>query len=283
LGGGFRRVLLRGDTDFSQSEQLDRWDGESRVRFILGYDARPNLVEMAEQLPQNAWKVLQRPPRYEVRTQPRPRRENVKERVVREREYENQRLLSEQVAEFAYRPTACRKSYRMVVVRKNLSVEKGERRLFDDVRYFFYITNDKTSAASEIVFLANDRCHQENLIEQLSNGVRSLRAPVDSLVANWAYMVMTSLAWNLKAWAALVLPERPGRWSERHRQQKQAVLKMEFKKFLHAFIRLPCQIVRTARRIVYRVLAWNQWQPVLFRLLGVLERPARPVPHPLRC
>ena len=31
--GGFRRVLPRGDTKFSQSEHLDRWDDDPRVRF----------------------------------------------------------------------------------------------------------------------------------------------------------------------------------------------------------------------------------------------------------
>ena len=270
LRGGFRQVLLRGDTDFSQTEHLDRWDADPRVRFIFGYDATANLREIADNLPAKAWSRLERPPRYEVQTEPRERPDRVKERIVRQRQFENQRLESEEVAEFEYRPTACGKSYRMVVVRKNLSVQRGQQRLFQDCKYFFYISNERESSVSEIVFAANDRCDQENLIEQLSNGVRSLRAPVDSLVSNWAYMVMTALAWDLKAWWALLLPEQPGRWQERHRAEKQAVLKMEFKKFLNGFIQIPCQIVRTARRIVYRVLAWNPWQPVFFRLLSVL-------------
>ena len=97
-------------------------------------------------------------------------------------------------------------------MRKNLSVEKGEKVLFDDVRYFFYITNDRARSASEVVFCANDRCDQENLIAQLSGGVRALAAPVDTLTSNWAYMVMASLAWTLKAWFALSLPET-GRWA----------------------------------------------------------------------
>ena len=61
------------------------------------------------------------------------------------------------------------------------------------------------------MFLANGRCNQENLIEQLKNGVCALQAPVDNLVSNWAYMVMGSLAWTVKAWYALILPEK-GRW-----------------------------------------------------------------------
>src|SRR5687768_14705456 len=140
--GGFRRVLLRGDTDFSQTEHLDRWDADPRVRFLFGYDAMSNLKALAEDLPEKAWRTLRRPPRYEVRTQPRQRPDNVKERIVVARQFENLRLEGEEVAEFSYRPTACTKDYRMVVVRKNLSRQKGEAVLFDEIRYFFYLTND---------------------------------------------------------------------------------------------------------------------------------------------
>src|SRR5215471_19087499 len=77
--GGFRRVLLRGDTDFSQTEHLDRWNADARVRFIFGYDALPNLKGLAEDLPARAWRPLERPARYEVATQPRIRPDNVKE------------------------------------------------------------------------------------------------------------------------------------------------------------------------------------------------------------
>jgi len=101
--------------------------------------------------------------------------------------------------------------------------------------------------------------------------VRALTAPVDTLESNWAYMLMTSLAWNLKAWWALWPTEAPGRWSERHRDDKATILGMEFKTFLNAFIRMPCQIVRTGRRIVYRLLNWNPWQHVFFRTFEQLR------------
>jgi len=168
------------------------------------------------------------------------------------------------VAEFEYRPTKCHKTYRIVVLRKNLSVEQGEQRLFDEIRYFFYITNDRASSAAEIVHQANERCNQENLIEQLKNGVQAMRMPVDTLVSNWAYMVMASLAWTLKAWFALLLPTE-GRWADKYVAEKQSVLTLEFKRFRQAFIELPCQIVKTGRRIVYRLLSWNRWLPVFFR------------------
>jgi len=260
---GFRNILIRGDTDFTQSQHLDRWDARG-ARFIFGINAMPNLIEIADNLPAGLWKPLLRPAKYEVKTQPRRRPANVKEQIVVERQYENIRLQSEDVAEFAYRPTKCDKTYRMVVLRKNLSVERGEKVLFDDIRYFFYITNDYKSSPVEIVRSANGRCNQENLNEQLKNGVKAMRMPVDNLVSNWAYMVMASLAWTLKAWFALLLPEK-GRWGKKHKREKQAVLKMEFKKFRNAFVQLPCQVIKTSRMIVYRLLCWNHWVGVFFR------------------
>jgi len=268
---GFRRTVLRGDTDFSQTQHLDLWAGLPGVTFIFGYDARSNLLELAEGLPTTAWKRLDRPARYEVKTQPRQRPEKVKDRIVRERKFDVLRLKSEEVAEFEYRPTACANPYRMVVIRKHISKEKGEQVLFPEVRHFFYITNDRNATAAEIVFEANDRCNQENLLAQLHDGVGALQAPVNTLESNGAWMVMTALAWNLKAWWALMLPASPGRWQERHQAQKQWVLKMEFRTFLNAFVLLPCQIVRTGRRLVYRLLGWNPHLPILFRLVHTLR------------
>ena len=268
---GFQRILLRGDTDFTQTQQLDGWSDDPRIRFIFGIDAMPVLKGMADDLPQHAWRPLHRRVKHERRGAPRRRPKNVKEQVVREREFENIRLKSEEIAESDYRPGACQKTYRLVVVRKNLSVERGENALFDDVRYFFYISNDRVSTAEQIVFQANERCNQENVIEQLKNGARALLAPVDTLVSNWAYMTMGSLAWNLKAWWALILPQRPGRWAEQHRSEKATVLRMEFKKFLACFMQIPCQIVRTGRRILFRMLAWNPWQLIFYRVYEVLR------------
>src|SRR3989304_3778304 len=122
-------------------------------------------------------------------------------------EFEDIRLVKEYVAEFRYRPAKCKKDYRVVVVWKDLEVHQGQKKLFDDSRCFFYITNDEEKPAEEIVFEANGRCNQENLLAQLKGDARSLTAPVDNLLSNWAYMVMGSLAWSLKAWTALVLPE----------------------------------------------------------------------------
>lgn len=266
---GFRRIVLRGDTKFSQTEHLDRWDAENAV-FQFGYEAKKVVEKTADALPESAWKPLQRRSRYQVKTEPRQRRDRVKEQIVQRRGYENKILQSEEVAEFRYRPLACEKSYRMVVVRKHLRVERGQQHLFDNTPCLFYITNDWKSTAEEIVFSCNDRCNQENLIEQLKNGVRAFRAPVDNLISNGAYMVMTALAWNLKAWAALWLPVA-GRWSEKHQSEKQQLLRMEFRQFINWMLKLPCQIVRTGRRIVYRLLTWNPWLGAFRRLTTALD------------
>ena len=260
---GFRRTTLRGDTDFTQTRHLDRWDAD-KVRFVFGCDARANLIEEAESLKNAAWKRLERPERYQVQTSTRTRPDNIKEAKVIERGFANIRLRREDVAAFDYRPIACKKTYRMIVVRKDLSVAKGQQHLYDQYRYFFYITNDRRRSAGQLVLEANARCNQENLIAQLHGGVRSTRMPVDSLLSNWAYMVMASLAWTLKAWFALLLPEN-GRWGARYRQQKTAVLRMEFRTFLNAFMRVPAQVIRQGRRIVFRLLAWNTWQDVFLR------------------
>jgi hypothetical protein len=267
---GFGRITMRGDTDFSQTKHLDRWDEPGDIRFIFGIDARDNLKALAQRLPAQTYSSLVRPLKYEIKTVPRERPEPVKPEIVRQRKYETIRLLEEMVAEFAYRPVACKKSYRVVVLRKRVGIDKGSVRLREEVRYYFYITNDRTTPADQIVFQANDRCNQENLIAQLKSGVHSLTAPVDNLVSNWAYMVMASLAWSLKAWSALLAPAT-GPDAESLRAEKRTVLRMEFATFRAAFIEMPCQIIRGARRLIYRLLSWNPWQGMFLRLVERLQ------------
>jgi len=188
---------------------------------------------------------------------------------VRARGYKVLRQKDEEVFEFSYRPGRCTKDYRIVALRKNLSVERGETVLFEEYRYFFYITNAWDLTADEVIGEARQRCNQENLIAQLKGGVRALHAPVNTLNANWAYMTMASVAWSIKAWCALLLPVSP-RWADRHGGQRRQLLSMEFRTFRQAFIDIPCQIIRTARAVRWRVQAWNPWLGVFFRLIDSL-------------
>jgi hypothetical protein len=241
-------VTIRGDTDFTHTEQLDRWH-DAGHKFILGMDAHPKVVMLAEALEKAAWMPLERLAKYEILTEPRPKAFRYKEQVVVERQFKNKKLLGEDWAELDYQPLKCARKYRLIVLRKNISVQQGETVLFDEVRYFFYITN-RPDKAQKIISLANGRCDQENVIEQLKNGVNAMRMPVNDLVSNWAYMVMAALAWNLKAWYGLLVPNR---------ERGLELVRMEFRRFLHAVMLLPCQIVRTARRVIYRVLSYNSW------------------------
>jgi hypothetical protein len=159
------------------------------------------------------------------------------------------------VAEVAYQPHQCRRSYRLIILRKKIRVERGQQHLFDQIRYLFYITNVGADglSTSEVVFEANARCNQENVIEQLKNGVQALRMPSDGLDSNWVYAVIVTLAWNLKVWLSILLPHRYNRELRR----------MEFRRFLYSVMLVPCQVVRTARRMVLRILTYTPWAEVL--------------------
>jgi hypothetical protein len=259
---GFRTILFRGDTDFSQTAYLDGWDAVG-IGFVFGLDAQPNLVALARALPERLWAPLARPARYAEATTPRQRPANVKEAVVRRRGFRNVRLVSEQVAEFNYQPCACAQEYLVVVVRKQLVWERRGKVVAAETRYLFYITNQWTWECAQVVFFANDRCNQENLIEQLKNGVPALRAPVNTLESNWAYMVIGTLAWSLKVWLALLQPGKT---------YGQRLLVMEFRTFVQEVMLLPCQIVQMGRRLVYRLLQWSPWVTML---CGVREHLTR--------
>jgi len=247
------QVHMRGDTDFSLTRKFDEWD-QAGVTFTFGIDASPTLVERAQSLSEALWWELARV-EPDIKTQPRQCPENVKEQRVKERGYVNQRLESEQVAQFEYQPEQCRKSYRVVAVRKQVRLERHGQVIGHKTFYFFYITNRRDLSWDEVVQDAHERCDQENVVAQLKSGVNAMRMPVNDLESNWAYMVMAALAWNLKAWFGLMVPDRP---------RGLALVKMEFRTFLGTILLVPAQIIQTARKIVYRLLGYNAWLTDLF-------------------
>lgn len=263
---GWKDILFRGDTAFAQTAYLDRWHDDG-LRFVFGYDAIKCFVDRAEAIEDAEYAELVR--RAETAFETRAKQPRVKEEIVRDREYKNLRLEREDLAEFDYRPGKCKRDYRVVVVRKTLVEERGQRCLGSSYRYFFYITNDRAMSARDVVREANDRCGQENLLDELKNGVRALHAPVNTLHANWAYMVIASLAWSMKAWFALTLGVSP-RHRERHEADRSRVLHMDFRTFLQRLILIPAQILHTGGRLVFRLLAWRPDLPILFRFLDAL-------------
>ena len=261
---GFKKIRFRGDTDFTQTQYLDGWDDEE-VLFVFGIDAMSNLKDLAASLEEKDWERLVRPPKYEVKTVPRGKAHNFKEAIVEARGYRNLVLEQEHVAEFeCYRPAKCKKGYRLVILRKTISVKKGQGVLFPEIHYFFYLTNDYEKSTAGIVFESNARCNQENLFAQLKSGMNGMSMPLNTLESNWVYLVCACLAWSLKSWLALwVVPD--GRKRE-ERERRDRLLKMEFSSFLQAIIRIPAQVLRSGRQWVVRLLSMNDWTATFLRV-----------------
>jgi hypothetical protein len=269
--GGWKDVLLRGDTDFSQTAYLDGWHDDG-VRFVFGYDASKPMIGRAEDIEGNEYRELVRGADEAFKDRAHKQRAKppwVKEQVIRERGYLNLCLAREDLAEFEHRPNKASRPYRIVVLRKTIVEERGQLCLGQNYRYFFYVTNDRAMTLEQVVAEANGRCNQENLLAQLKSGVRALHAPLNTLNANWAYMAIVAIAWSLKAWFALTIPITP-QWRGRHTADRERVLRMEFRSFVQRFILVPTQILRTGRQLIYRLLAWRPELPIFFRLLDAL-------------
>jgi hypothetical protein len=151
----------------------------------------------------------------------------------------------------------------VVVVRKNISKTRGEQVLFDEIRYLFYITTRTDLTAAQVVACANDRCDQENVIEQLKNGVGALRVPLYDLVSNWAYMVIAALAWNIKSWFAMMLHRKADRREH---------IRMEFRRFVASIILIPAMVIRRARSITIRLIGYQPSLDRFFSAWRTIER-----------
>lgn len=273
---GFRRIIVRGDTDFALTEHFDRWTDQG-VEFVFGVDKMPNLVGLADSLENTAWKPLRRRRKRSPQTARRRKRPNYKQEIVEQNGYENKRLQGESIAQFDYQPGKCSRSYRMVVVRKEVEVTRGQQKLFDDEPYFFYVSNAAASAQSarQIVFAANDRCDQENTISQLK-ACGALAAPLHDLESNWAYMVIASLAWSLKIWSGLMIrPRGRGQMKQQQAETKRRVIRMDFHTFCQCLMQIPAQIIRRSRQLVYRLLSYRQSMEPLLLIHDNLCRPLR--------
>lgn len=95
----------------------------------------------------------------------------------------------------------------------------------------------------------------ENLIDQLKHGVKALNLPVHDLISNWAYMVIAALAWTLKAWFGL---------TRRRAEDRHAVVRMEFRRFLNSIVLIPAQVLRSGRRVIVRLLAYTDMVRLVF-------------------
>lgn len=281
---GFKRIRLRGDTAFTQTDHLDRWD-DNDVEFVFGIAKHGNLMAKIDEIAADSWQPVPRDPSYDPSTPNRARPDKVKREIIEMRGYDNRRLKEEMYVELPYKPYKSDKTFRLVIIRKKQDVRK-QGVLFEDDTYFFYLSNLPSDQYTglHIIWESNKRCNQENVIAQL-NEARALHAPVDELASNWAYMVMASLSWTLKAWIALSIPEEPivnTRKATKHatgkatkeatrkiREEKRRLLRMEHRTFVEQFIRIPALIVRTGRKLIVRLVSINPLSDIFNQFLTV--------------
>ncbi|MGC9385081.1 MAG: IS1380 family transposase [Kosmotogaceae bacterium] len=257
----FNKVYLRGDSAFALTDKFDEWSGND-VGFIFGYSKWQNLLKKADLLDKDEWRNIEKP--QKGRGKERKKKHRVKRAMVIKREYETITQKNQYVAEFRYRPTKCERDYRVIVLKKIVDVTKGQRLLFEDCQYLFYITNIMDMSPIDLLRFIRGRCNHENKIEQLDNGIHALKMPTAEFMANWAYMAICSLAWNLKSWIGLVLPDK---------KMGKEIIACEFKSFQNKMINIPCQILNTGRKIVYRFLNYNPYVEAIFDALYEIQRP----------
>jgi len=242
----FETVYVRGDTDYYLTSNFDRWS--ERCIFVFGVDARENMIRIADSISESQWELFEREAKYTITNEERERPVNVKDQVIEERGFKKIETEAEYLAEFPYQPKKCNKTYRVIVLKKKIKITRGGVVLDNVIRYFFYITNDEIRSASDVLEFYRDRADHENDIAQLKSGTRALHAPSNNLISNWAYMVIASLAWTLKAWYGLLMPCQP---------LGKTIVRMEFKRFVNTFINIPCLIIKTGRKICYRFIGYN--------------------------
>lgn len=262
---GHTKILMRGDTAFSMTRYLDAWH-EDGVHFVFGLAANQGMKAFADSIENEMYTEFVRAADVAFQqTQTRARQPRIKEQIVEERGYKNLRLVREDIVEFAHQPQRAEHAYRVVALRKTILEYQGQLCLGNADRYFFYITNDPSRSAQQIVRESNLRCAQEKLIGELKSGVRALRAPLNTLLSNNVFMIATSLAWSLKTWLALTTPVA-SRWRSTHTAERNRLLRMSFRSFVQELMLLPLQVARSGRRLILRVLCWRPSLPTFFRL-----------------
>jgi len=158
----FQCIRMRGHCKW-QTQHLARWIAQGeRGRF--GLEGPNNLKAAADDGPKPDWKPLKRTQPLNKITEP-AKPANVTRHFIRECGYVHLAPEREDLAQSGCKPTACQHGYRIVVARRNLSREQGDSRLFDEIRYLFYISKDhKSCTAEQMLFQRNRKCDQESLI-----------------------------------------------------------------------------------------------------------------------
>lgn len=256
----FEKILIRGDSAYYLTEYLDEWS--ERVDFIFSVDSFEKYIDKAESIKNKGWDELHR---LEKDMERDHRHENVKEKVIIERNFKQIKQRTEYVSEYRNRPSKSKKEYRMVVVRQLKEKLTGGLIEGEFYQYFQYITTIEDQEPVKILELIRKRFEHENKIEQLANGVHAFKMPAKEFNANWAYMVIAAMAWNMKCWLALLM-------NKIDPELGQKLISVEFKRFQNWIINIPCQIIKTGRYVVFKVMSYSLFLKELIELTEKLNR-----------
>jgi hypothetical protein len=240
LGRRFKQVIVRGDSAFAKQAIFDVCE-EAGHFFAVVSPQQQNFASLFEALPGEQWKPYREREQREDR--PRKRRKrgpNRRRERARSRNKRDLQLKKQWIAEIPYRPERSERTYRLIARYQEIE-EYEQGHLFMLTRFRFAISNLPPSvSAEEVMDLTYQRCDQENLIEQLQNGVSALGMPTGGMLSNAAFGTCARLAHNLKPWLAqLALPPETMRW--------------EWKRFRRAFVYCAARVVHTARQVHVRV------------------------------
>lgn len=254
----FKSVLVRGDSAFACQDVFDVCD-ENGLSFAMVSGSQQNFSALADALDERCWsafRATEASTRGERRT--RRRGSDLRRKRARERGKRDLRLEKQWIAEIPYTPARSERPYRLVIRRQRIE-ESNQGELFELWRYRYVLTNLPSSVSTEdVVRQTYRRCDQENVIEQLQNGVAAMRMPTGGFQANWAYLVCARLAHNMKSWLAmLALPCEVMRW--------------EWKRFRKAFVYVAARFIRSARQNILRLADSHRFAATLQRAIVRLQ------------
>jgi hypothetical protein len=239
LGRHFKQVIVRGDSAFCKQAIFDACD-EAGHSFAMVSAQQQNFASLFEALPGEAWKPYrQREPSEDGPRKRRKRGPHRRRERARSRNKRDLQLKKQWIAEVPYRPERSDRTYRLIARYQEIE-EHEQGHLFRLTRFRYVLSNLPPSMSAEgVMDLTYQRCDQENLIEQLQNGVAGMRMPTGGMLSNAAFGTCARLAHNLKPWLAqLALPLEAMRW--------------EWKRFRRAFVYCAARVVHTARQVHVR-------------------------------
>lgn len=243
VGEVFGKVLVRADSAFDRQHLRRICDRRGAYFATVAREVgvRPTTAAAMEE---DDWQRYTPP----ARRRPAPatrRRKGVDERNLKAlRRGYNRRVKKDQwVSETIVAGQRGEPDYRLIIVRELLQDQTpvgADVLLFELYEFRYIVTNlPATCSTSEVVDLVYDRSDQENIIEQLKNGIEMWAMPTREFAANSAYLEIGRLAWSLGKWLALLaLPLEVFRW--------------EWKRFRRAFLYVPAAVITQARQVRVR-------------------------------